>query len=321
MRPMHVRTTTDASLHRPGDDVAVDDADILAATAPRLARFLAVAHAEHVTRAARDAAVPQSTLSRSIARLEAELGVELFVRSGRTMRLSRAGRILLRYAERAAAEIVAGVQEIRGEADPVRGRVGFAFLAALGGVDVPRLLREFRAAHPHARCDLVQGAHAILMERLRAGDVDLALTSPAPDDVGVEIELLDEDPLYLVVPAGHRFADRTSVDLAEAADEPFIGFLPGYGLRAALDRHARRAGFRPRMVFEGGDGEIVRGLVSAGLGVALLPAAAHPTHDDIVEVPVPGAFRAIALVTAAGRTLSPPAAALRQIVRAHYRAG
>ncbi|MGI5128369.1 LysR family transcriptional regulator [Pseudonocardia sp. CA-107938] len=296
----------------------MDDADALAATAPRLARFLAVAHAEHVTRAALDADVPQSTLSRGIARLEADLGVELFVRSGRTLRLSRAGRILLRHVERAAAEIVAGVQEIRGEADPIRGRVGFAFLSVLGASTVPGLLRDFRAAHPHARCDLVQGGHGILLDRLRAGDVDLALTSPAPDDTGVDVELLGEEPLYLVVPAGHRFADRRSIELADAAGEPFVGFLPGYGLRGTLERLARAAGFRPRLAFEGGDVETVRGLVGAGLGVALLPAATHPIAGETVEVPVLRATRPIALVTVAGHTLPPPAAALRTIVRSRW---
>jgi len=299
----------------------MDDVEILAATTPRLARFLAVAHAEHVTRAALDADVPQSTLSRGIARLEADLGVELFVRSGRTLRLSRAGKILLRHAERAAAEIVAGVQEIRGEADPVRGRVGFAFLTALGASTVPGLLRDFRAAHPHARCDLAQGGHGTLIDRLREGSVDLALTSPDPGDTGVDVELLAEEPLHLVVPTTHRFADRAAVALADAADEPFVGFLPGFGLRGTLDRHARQAGFRPRLAFEGGDIETVRGLVGAGLGVALLPAATHPLTVDIVEVPVhsPRAFRPIALVSATGRALSPPAAALRAIVREHYR--
>jgi LysR family transcriptional activator of glutamate synthase operon len=296
----------------------MDDGTILDATAPQLARFLAVAHAEHVTRAALDADVPQSTLSRAITRLEADLEVELFVRSGRTLRLSRAGKILLRHAERAAAEIVAGVQEIRGEADPVRGRVGFAFLAALGASTVPGLLREFRAAHPHARCDLVQGGHGILLDRLREGDVDLALTAPAPDDTGVDVELLGEEPLHLVVPAGHRFADRSSIALAEAADEPFVGFISGFGLRGTLDRYARKAGFRPRLTFEGSDIEIVRGLVGAGLGVALLPAASHPT-SDIVEVPVPAAVRPIALVTASDRRLPAPADALRAIVRESYR--
>lgn len=102
-----------------------------------------------------------------------------------------------------------------------------------------------------------------------------------------------------------------------------MGFLPGFGMRGTLERHAAAAGFRPRLAFEGGDIETVRGLVGAGLGVALLPAATHPIAGDVVEVPVhtPRAVRPIALVSAAGRTLSPPAAALRAIVRDRYRAG
>lgn len=97
MRPMHVSKRHNAEMN-----------DVLA---PRLHRFVAVARAEHMTRAADEIGVPQSTLSRGIARLEADLGVTLFVRSGRTVRLTREGRTLLRHAERALAELAAGTRE------------------------------------------------------------------------------------------------------------------------------------------------------------------------------------------------------------------
>ena len=296
----------------------MDEAEVLAALAPRLGQFLAVAGVEHMTRAAQETGVPQSTLSRGIARLEAELGVDLFVRSGRTVRLSRAGRTLLRHAERAAAELTTGVQEVRGDADPVRGRVGLAFLSSLGSTTVPRLLRDFRVAHPDVRFDLVQGRHALLLDRLRAGDVDLALTSTEPDDAGLVVEPLADEELRLTVPAEHRFAGRVDgIALAEAADETFIGFQPGLGLRSALARWTREAGFRPRVAFESGDAETVRGLVGAGLGVALLPVAPHPLGSDVVEVAVhtPRTARTIALVAVAGRPLTAPALALRDLVR------
>jgi LysR family transcriptional activator of glutamate synthase operon len=296
----------------------MDETDVLAAVAPRLRQFVAVARTEHMTHAAGEIGVPQSTLSRGIARLEAELGVPLFVRAGRTVRLTREGRTLLRHAERALAELAEGARELVGDADRVHGRVGLAFLSTLGTAVVPRLLRDFRADHPGIRFDLVQGAHALLLERLRAGAADLALTSPLPDEPGLVAEPLDEEELRLAVPADHPLAARRDgVALAEAAGEPFVGFLPGYGLRGTVDAWCRQAGFVPRTAFEGGDAETLRGLVGAGLGVALLPVAHHPPAPGVVELAVtsPRTSRTIGLVRVRDRTLTPPARALRDFVR------
>jgi DNA-binding transcriptional LysR family regulator len=288
------------------------------AVAPRLAQFVAVARAEHMTHAAEEIGVPQSTLSRSIARLEADLGVELFVRAGRTVRLTREGRTLLRHAERALGELTAAVREIQGDADELHGRIGLAFLTTLGVAAVPRLLRDFRATHPGVRFTLMQGPHALLLERLRSGDADIALTSPLPDEPGLVAEPLDEEELRLAVPAGHALAARRrGVALAEAAREPFIGFQRGFGMRGTVDAWCREAGFVPRVAFEGGDAETLRGLVGAGLGVALLPMAVHPATPEVVELPVttPRTTRTIGLVRVRDRRLTPPVQALETFLR------
>ncbi len=294
------------------------DESIVRALAPRLGQFVAVARAEHMTHAADEIGVPQSTLSRSITRLEADLGVPLFARTGRTVRLTRDGRTLLRHAERALAELTTGARAISGDADELHGRVGFAFLTTLGAVVVPRLVRDFRADHPAVRFDLVQGAHGLLLDRLRDGTADLALTSPLPDEPGLVAEALEEEELRLTVPADHPLAARRGgVALAEAAREAFVGFLPGFGLRGTVDAWCRQAGFVPRLAFEGGDVETLRGLVGAGLGVALLPVAAHPSAPGVVELPVtaPRTTRTIGIVRLRERPLTPPVRALRDVVR------
>src|SRR5215467_6178128 len=100
----------------------------LDALAPRLRQFIAVAREEHLTRAAELIGVPQPTLSRSIARLEAELGVPLFSRPGRSVKLTRHGRVLLEGAERVLLTLAASLERLTGEADPARGRVALGFL-------------------------------------------------------------------------------------------------------------------------------------------------------------------------------------------------
>src|SRR5207237_9835075 len=120
----------------------------LDALVPRLRQFAAIAREEHLTRAAELLRVPQPTLSRSIARLEADLGVPLFTRPGRSIRLTRHGRALLDAAERTVATLTSALEGLTNEADASSGRVALGFLHTLGGDTVPRLLKDFRARHP-----------------------------------------------------------------------------------------------------------------------------------------------------------------------------
>lgn len=238
--------SSQARLSRSGDTE-----DIVALLAPRLAHFAGVARTEHVTRAAQEMNVPQSTLSRALVRLEADLGVDLFVRHGRTLALTVAGRTFLGSVERALAEVERAAEEVRADADPATGKVAFGFLHTMGAETVPGLLHAFRADHPRVRFSLVQNYGEAMLERLRAGELDLCLTSPVPDAPDLVARRLDEQKLRLVVPADHPLAARRRIRLAEAADENFVTLEPGYGLRRITDALCAEAGFRPKVAFEG----------------------------------------------------------------------
>jgi DNA-binding transcriptional LysR family regulator len=292
-----------------------DTEDIVALLAPRLAHFAGVARTEHVTRAAQEMNVPQSTLSRALARLEQDLGVDLFARHGRTLSLTPAGHTFLASVERALAEIERAADAVRADADRTTGKVAFGFLHTLGAETVPGLIHAFRADHPRVRFSLVQNYGEAMLERLRAGELDLCLTSPVPDAPDLVGRRLDEQRLRLVVPADHRLAARRRVRLAEAADEPFVTLEPGYGLRRITDAVCEEAGFRPRVAFEGEEAETLRGLVAAGLGVALLPPPAVP-RPGVAELTVtaPRAVREIGVAWLAGRTDTPPVAAFKEFL-------
>lgn len=285
--------------------------------APGLHRFVAVARSGHLTRAAERIGVPQPTLSRAIARLENDLGVALFRRAGRGLALTAAGRLLLPRAEAALAELDAARAELAGDADPATGRVTLGFLGTLGTDAVPSLLRGFRRGHPRVRIELAQAPHAELLDRVRSGTVDLALTSPLPDEAGLATTPLAEEELCLAVPAEHPLAAGGPVPLAEAADEPFLLFARGYGLHATVEDWCRQAGFRPRRAFEGGETATLRGLVGAGLGVALLPRG--PDTGGVVQLPVrsPHTVRTLGMVHPAGDRPTAPVRALRAHVAAH----
>ncbi|MDI3423572.1 LysR family transcriptional regulator [Streptomyces luteolus] len=286
-----------------------------AVLAPRLAYFAGVARTEHVTRAAQEMQVPQSTLSRALVRLEQDLGVDLFARHGRTLSLTPAGRTFLASVERALGEVERAAEAVRADADPEAGKVAFGFLHTMGSETVPALIREFRVHHPRVRFSLVQNYGEWMLERMRAGELDLCLTSPVPDAPDLVARRLDEQRLRLVVPEDHRLASRKRVRLAEAAEEAFVTLEPPFGLRRITDDLCARAGFRPRVAFEGEEAETLRGLVAAGLGVALLPPPAF-ARPGVVELTVtaPRAVREIGVAWLADRPSPPPVMAFRRFL-------
>lgn len=328
MRPMHgvaiivpmtheARSARSLSPSRDATDTRaeLDSASWAAVLAPRLAQFAAVARHEHVTRAARELGVPQSTLSRAMVRLELDLGVTLFARQGRTVSLTPAGRGFLASVERALGEVERSAESVRADADPQSGRVAFGFLHTLGPETVPALLRAFRADHPRIRFQLVQNYGEAMLAGLRAGDLDLCLTSPVPDAPDLVVRRLDEQRLRLVVPADHRLASRRRVRLAEASGELFVSLEAGYGLRRITDALCAEAGFTPRVAFEGEEAETLRGLVAAGLGVALLPPPLVP-RPGVVELTVtaPRAVREIGVAWLGGHPDTAPVAAFKKFL-------
>jgi DNA-binding transcriptional LysR family regulator len=306
---MHVSETIDAVSYEGRS------ADVCASIAPLLAQFAAVAREEHITRAAARLGIPQPTLSRTMARLEADVGVPLLARTGRGVVLTRQGHALFGYVEQALTLLERGLDEVIADAGDTRGKVAFGFLHTMGPEAVPGLLRAFRVDHPGIRFQLVQDSAGAMLERMRAGELDLCLTAPLPDAPDLAVRALDEQRMYLVVPADHRLATRRRVRLAEAADEVFVCMEPGYGLRRIADELCAEAGFVPKVAFEGEEAETLRGLVAAGLGVALLPAPEAPRPGTVqLAVTAPRAFRTIGLAWLPTRPETTPVRLFREFV-------
>ena len=283
---------------------------------PALVEFAAVARWEHVTRAAEQLSVPQSTLSRRIARLESAVGTPLFVRRGRRLETTRAGRAFALTVDRALRELERGLDDLVRDTDPETGTVVLGFLHTLGAEVVPRILSNFRRSHPGIRFQLVQDGNDGVVTKLRAGVVDVCLTSPLPEEPGLASFALHEQPLCLAVPTGHPLDLHRGIDLADVAGEQFIGFKPGFGMRRISDEWCRQAGFTPNLAFEGEDVATVRGLVAAGLGVALLPASSTSQPAGVAEIPVltPAATRTIGMAWIRDAPSTAPVAAFRDFM-------
>ena len=274
---------------------------------PLLPLLAELGRTQHVTAVAEVLGLPQSTVSRGIARASAIVGTELLIRDGRGVRLTPAAKTLMPHVEAALGEFQAGLDLVRHESQVVRGRIAVTFQHTFGEAMLPLLISAFRARHPQTAFELSQGARDGCLAELAAGDADVALTAPvAAPSRTIASAALYREPLRLVVHHRHRLAGRRSARLAEIRQEPFVAMGPGYGMRSLTDALFREAGFRPRIAFESQDTHTARGLVSAGLGVSILPpggavpgprAAADVGGLGCVEITLdsPLAFREIGL--------------------------
>lgn len=265
------------------DDAALDPR--------RLACFVALAEELHFTRAAARLRLTQSALSQQIARLEAELGVALLVRSSRRVALTAAGEVFLDGARATLAQAAEASQAARRAARGEVGRLMLAFADAAPLGVLPRLVSRFRAACPEVQLTLSEMLTADAAEAIVHRRLDAALLRPMPATDALETLVLWREAYLLALPAAHPLAAREEVPLAALRDEPFVATSPGKGryidgrFRGAL----ARAGVRPRVVQQVDQLTAVAGLVGAGVGVAFMPASAtRLAMEGVVYRPIAG---------------------------------
>ncbi|MCJ8013654.1 LysR family transcriptional regulator [Paenibacillus sp. KQZ6P-2] len=245
----------------------------------QLEYFLTVARLQHVTRAAEELSITQPALSHSIGKLEEELGVPLFERSGRNVQLNRYGEVFAKRVEAAILEIRKGKQEIEELTNPESGTVALAFLHTLGNEFIPTLISSFRKRYPNIHFELYQGSNSFIIQKLENGASDFCITSPKINCDGMMWLPLITEELYVVVPKGHKLSGQREVDLHAFSEEPFIGLNTSCGFRSILDDIFQSAGFHPKVTFEAEDLSTAAGFVSAGLGVSLLPSTSGLKMD------------------------------------------
>jgi DNA-binding transcriptional LysR family regulator len=308
--------------------------------------FRLVAEGATVTEVSELDMVTQSGVSRALARLEAQMGTPLLERAGRTLRLTRTGEVFKPHVDRMLDELTAGLDAVAQFVAPDTGTVAVAFPQSLGSWLVPDLLGSFRAAHPGVGFRLKHATDELHGLPLDGGGADLEIgtrrfrtgaDAVRPGDLAVRTQQIGVEPLRLALPASHPLAIRQGdgswhgdggladsgkpgIRLAEVAGEPFIALRSTSALRELGDQLCAAAGFRPQVVFEGDDLSNVRGLVAAGLGVAIVPAprAGSPVAGPgpVLYPPIldPGAERQIYLTWPATQPLLPAAELFRQHV-------
>lgn len=247
----------------------------------RLRYFTAVAEELHFGRAAERMHVVQSAVSQQIKLLEEELGFPLLARSRHNVRLTIPGEIFLPEARDILRRTEEAMQLVRASAGGAVGRLTIGFVDNILWSMLPLMLGEFRKAWPDVELALHPLDRSGQIEALRGSIIDVGIIpSPPPPSQGVETASLIAAPLLVAIPNGHPFASRCTLSLADLADQAFVLFPPRMRSRI-LDitiAGCASAGFTPRISQEAEQLHTLLALVSAGLGVTLVPewvACAH----------------------------------------------
>ncbi|RNA68565.1 LysR family transcriptional regulator [Alteribacter keqinensis] len=278
--------------------------------------FQTLARKQHVTRAAEALSISQSALSRSIARFEEEVGVPLFDRQGRSIRLNKYGQMFLSRVDTMLNEYAEGIKDIQNLLDPEQGEVSLGFLHTLSTSHIPDLLASFRASYPGITFKLGQGPSHSLTRQLQEGVFDLCLIVSNERNGAIDWRKLWDEELFVIVPKDHTYASRTFITFDEIADEPFIHLKEGFSLRNTIDRLFQKEGITPEITFEGEEAATVEGLVAAGLGISILPDLKGIDQSKISQIRVksPECKRTIGLAWVKGRYLTPAAERFKQFI-------
>ena len=273
-----------------------------------------------VTEVAQIDRVSQPGVSRALARLERQVGTPLLYKNGRILRPTQAGNAFKRHVDALMHALDDGIAAVNEVVDPETGTVALAFQLSLGTWLVPGMISRFRREHPRIRFRLEESDDALGSSLVSGGRIDLEFTGRRPRNPDVHWEPLFAQPLVLAVPAEHPLAEHPEASLADVAEDDFVMLRQTWDLRTLTDRLCTAAGFTPRVAFESDDLSVALGLVNAGLGVAVVPAAdlrASPTsasEEPRLRLKDPGAHREVGLAWSNERRLLPSAEMFRQHV-------
>lgn len=236
--------------------------------------LVALADTGHFGRAAQKSHVSQPTLSAQIKKLEDQLGVQLLERRPRNVALTEVGERVVARARRILQEADDITELARASRDPLAGALKVALIPTLGPYLLPIVTPKLRKQLPRLQLLLYEYQTEALVERLRAGELDLGVLALGVDLAGLEVLPLHEEAFTLAVPAAHRLAKKASVRPDDLAGETLLLLEDGHCLRDQALDVCSRIDVREAEDFRATSLETLRQMVAAGLGVTLLPELA-----------------------------------------------
>lgn len=272
----------------------------------QLQYFKKVAELEHMTHAAEALNIAQPSLSKAISRLEEDLGVRLFERYNRQIKLNENGRIFLRRVNAVLHEL----QEAERELHALNQKTDHTIRLS---VTIPRVLPDlissFLEEEPQVHFKQYVQSVPKMKEKLRSGELDFCISSVPIQDEDIEWQPLMTEEILLIAPPGHWLGTKSHISLYELRDEAFVSMNEGYGIRNLTDKYCQLAGFQPHIAFEGDEPGVIGELVNKGLGIAFIPSVSlmgnKTAHLPVIRLQDPICERTIGLAWSTRRYHSP----------------
>jgi LysR family hydrogen peroxide-inducible transcriptional activator len=272
----------------------------------QLRYFCAVAATGSFSRAAEQTHVSQPSLSQQIRKLEDELGARLFDRLGRSVRLTELGKAFLPRARAVLRELEAAKGDVVERKDSAGGPVVVGVIPTVAPYLLPPLLESFTKKFPESHLTVVEEITPVLLERLRAGTIDVAVLALPVRGHEFEATAILTEPLFAALPRKHALARRRTIALRDLRKEPFLLLRDGHCFRDTAVAACDRARLNPQVVFESGQFSSLLSLVGAGMGVSIVPKMAMEKSAacSFVKISDAEANRTVGAVVLRGRSLS-----------------
>ena len=274
--------------------------------------FRTVASELHFGRAAEKLHIAQPPLSHQIRQLETELGFELFNRTKRSVALTPAGHVFLTQVDRIFQQLEQAIEIGRKTSRGELGQISIGFVGSATYNILPSILQQFRDRYPQVRIEL----HELTTDRqliwLHEGRIDIGLMRPPIIEPDVSSQVIFQESLVVALPVTHQLATMATIDLSSLATEPFILFPRQLapGLYDPIITICQAAGFSPLVVQECIQMQTIVSLVSANMGVSILPESIQevqrygvvykPIQDP--TVPISTLVRQLATISIVWRT-------------------
>ena len=244
----------------------------------QLRQFLKLAERQNFTRAAEEIGLSQSALSRSVSRLEAELGQPVFERQSRKIVLTDAGHVLKKRAEQVLLIIDDTIAEIGDDGET--GRVRVAAIPTIAPFMLPSVLQQFGRLCPAAMVTVQEHTTDNLIKRLKDGEVDVAIVALPIEAKYLEVEDLFDEELLLVLPADHRLVVQESVCASDIESLPFVLLGEAHCLADNIKTFCQQQSFNPVSVERTSQLATVQELVSLNHGVSMVPRMAVTSDES-----------------------------------------
>jgi len=250
--------------------------------------FVTVAETGSITHAASRLGLTQSALSRRVQQLEEQLGARLFTRSRQGIELTEEGRLALQAGQRLLTSWNNLREEIRLHQGLELGRVRIGGGATAVSFILPSAIAGFQASHPRILFQMKEAGSSEIAEDVLEGRLELGIvTLPVRSNELLSRPLMDDD-IVLVAARDHPLAQRDHLEVADLADQGFVGFEGGTALRQLIDQAVREAGLEPHVVMELRSIPSILRMVATTGHLAFVSRLALGLQPDVVELKLRG---------------------------------